>query len=959
MVRAIIKIFIFIGLLSGCTVQKDKDDLSFLGKLYHNTTAKYNGYYNADLLMQESKAILTEEYVEDYDTLIPVYPYMANKDVDHQYNTLDKIIEKVTTVSALHRQSHWLDDNYLMLGKAYFLKKDYKEANAAFQYLVNNFDPVNPNEAAREVKETRARSKASKATYRQQQKEQKKRRKEINKRRKEAQKAAKKARKKGKKQRPARNENPETTEREKDEPLLASADPAPTPSSSQGFLSPHSNPENYVMKHSPVYQDGLLWEARTWVAQENYFSAEARLNSLINDPNAAERIKNEAYIALIDSYVKSEKYPQALQTIDIVLDRKISKDQKVRLAFLAGQIALKTNQSVKSVAYFDQVRKLNPSYEKNFYAQLFSAKAEGGDLIGKFQDLLKNPNNAKYEGQIYYVMGEVYRDNYDFRHAIDAFKKTADPSLEASSTLQGRALLAIADIYFDQNEYRNAKSNYDKSLSFLSDSSPEYKRANERAKMLTKIANAEEIIHLQDSLLTISDFSDEQKRELALKLKKENESMSGKENEGSPGQATSLSGLRPSHQGSSAGSTQSSFFAYNEKTVKDGLRDFERKWGERSLEDNWRYGGSGSVRMTEDDADSAAGSSLSFGITQTEIDEILQDVPTTPEEIELVNAKINHAMLDKGFSLRSDLDQIDRSNEELIRLLERKPDIEIAAEATYLLYLNALEAGDNTKANQYKTQFDQQFNRTEFYEKIRSSASFASQDDVAQSALDQIEKTYKDGDYEEVLKLTERSSNLFKDKKSLLPQFAMFEALATGKIKGRDPYIEKLQNLIASFPESLEATKARDYLQVLGADVKTDITASSSSGDDEEGFNTQVENTPHYILVTIHSSDDINPLKAAISDFNKEFFQNKNMTISTVQIATSDGRDPALLVRRFNNKEDAMHYYEVARKNPEIFSNNIEIEILPLAISNYRFLITENKIDSYREYLNKVYGITL
>src|SRR5690625_3475998 len=139
MVRLIIIASVFIWLLSGCTVQKDKDDLSFLGKLYHNTTAKYNGYYNADLLMQESKAILTEEYIEDYDTLIPVYPYMANTDVDHQYNTLDKIIEKVTTVSALHRQSHWIDDNYLMLGKAYFLKNDYIDAYATFQYLVNNF----------------------------------------------------------------------------------------------------------------------------------------------------------------------------------------------------------------------------------------------------------------------------------------------------------------------------------------------------------------------------------------------------------------------------------------------------------------------------------------------------------------------------------------------------------------------------------------------------------------------------------------------------------------------------------------------------------------------------------------------------------------------------------------------------------------------------------------------------
>src|SRR5690625_7835176 len=101
----------------------------------------------------------------------------------------------------------------------------------------------------------------------------------------------------------------------------------------------------------------------------------------------------------------------------------------------------------------------------------------------------------------------------------------------------------------------------------------------------------------------------------------------------------------------------------------------------------------------------------------------------------------------------------------------------------------------------------------------------------------------------------------------------------------------------------------------MGAEVKTEITASSSLGD-EEGINTQVENTPHYILVTIKSSDDINPLKASISDFNKEFFQNKNMTISTVQIATSEGRDPARSEERRVGKECRSRWsrYQVKEK---------------------------------------------
>src|SRR5690554_107708 len=103
------KAILLLLVLASCTVHKDKDDQSFLSKVYHNTTARYNGYFNADLLMQESMAALNQEYVEDYDTLIPVYPYMANPNVENQFNTLDKVIEKVTTVSSLHRQSHWLD----------------------------------------------------------------------------------------------------------------------------------------------------------------------------------------------------------------------------------------------------------------------------------------------------------------------------------------------------------------------------------------------------------------------------------------------------------------------------------------------------------------------------------------------------------------------------------------------------------------------------------------------------------------------------------------------------------------------------------------------------------------------------------------------------------------------------------------------------------------------------------
>lgn len=49
-------VFILIGSLLGlsCATQKSRHDVSKFKKFYHNTTALYNGYFNANVLLEES-----------------------------------------------------------------------------------------------------------------------------------------------------------------------------------------------------------------------------------------------------------------------------------------------------------------------------------------------------------------------------------------------------------------------------------------------------------------------------------------------------------------------------------------------------------------------------------------------------------------------------------------------------------------------------------------------------------------------------------------------------------------------------------------------------------------------------------------------------------------------------------------------------------------------------------------
>ena len=64
----------------------------------HNLTAKYNGYFNADVLVQEATAKLVEQHQDNYNQVLDVYPYLAVDNPSAAAPDLDKAIEKVAVV---------------------------------------------------------------------------------------------------------------------------------------------------------------------------------------------------------------------------------------------------------------------------------------------------------------------------------------------------------------------------------------------------------------------------------------------------------------------------------------------------------------------------------------------------------------------------------------------------------------------------------------------------------------------------------------------------------------------------------------------------------------------------------------------------------------------------------------------------------------------------------------------
>ena len=82
--------------------------------------------------------------VDDYNQILAVEDFVSLDNPKMVKADMDKIIEKVTTVAQLHEPSDWVDDCYVMMAKAQYLKQEYETAEETLEYFQEDFNPSNP-----------------------------------------------------------------------------------------------------------------------------------------------------------------------------------------------------------------------------------------------------------------------------------------------------------------------------------------------------------------------------------------------------------------------------------------------------------------------------------------------------------------------------------------------------------------------------------------------------------------------------------------------------------------------------------------------------------------------------------------------------------------------------------------------------------------------------------------------
>jgi tetratricopeptide (TPR) repeat protein len=346
--KGILIVVMLIGFFS-CSTEKNK----LFNRTYHNTTARYNGYFNAGELIKESLQDFHVQNKDDYTKILPVFIIPDEEHSKSLFAPMDKAILKTSTVIKKHSMPNpekkankneewckWIDNNWMVMGMSYFYKRDFLEARTRFEYVFKQYQSEDIKYEAWlwEAKTfMELEDFANAQTY-------------LDKLQEKFEEQTDKAKIAEKKKKDARAKSSKSKSKSKTK-------------------TPNLNPD----MDSKLYDDILM----TWA----------------------------------DFYLRKKEYAKAEQKLIKSLEYCKGKKQKARIHFILGQLyQLKGDKSRANFEYA-KVDKLNPEYEMEFYSRIFRAlNYDGGNSAGLKRQLLKmakDEKNKDYLDQIYYALAEI------------------------------------------------------------------------------------------------------------------------------------------------------------------------------------------------------------------------------------------------------------------------------------------------------------------------------------------------------------------------------------------------------------------------------------------------------------------------------------------------------------------------------------------------------------------------
>lgn len=669
-------------------------------------------------------------------------------------------------------------------------------------------------------------------------------------------------------------------------------------------------------------EDEVFWAqllaAQTHIRMDNAFQAEQILDDIYTK-ELPKAMLFEAQKTMAALHLQKKSWEQAQQWVEMAAELAPNKAQKVRLTYLNAQLYALLKKGYESALAYEAVLKLHPDdYDITFSAQIkraenFDVYMEDIAIIEKDLDkMLRDDKNINYRDQIYYVWALKRLDLEHFPEAERLLVQSIQSSVD-NPKQKGKSYLALAGVAFDFRDFVPAQAYYDSALAVLPTGYGGLDTLQHRKGVLDELVLAINTITLEDSLQAMYGMSETELREkfgrfIEEKQKREEEARRRAElAEMRAEQNALLANAGPQAIGGGE------WYFFNAQVRTSGLASFKRTWGERPLEDHWRtkdkptQGFGGEVDLTNAD-DGADSTEAVLPSNDNSVEYYLSRVLRSQEDYNQSLVREATAKAELGFIYKDGLrDLVAADLAWLDYLKEFESYAQLTPKVLYGLYLLRGEQLDTEYQEKTKEKILTEYPNSPYAALLRGESKGPEVPREEQEAYEAAFAAFESGS----LKTAQKKLDLFiaqYPQSSLRAKAQMLQAFIYGADEKEDDVIAALKGVVKDYADSEEATVAAQILALLMDDNeggKEDFVGSGDQKVQKIDFPEQ-PNAPHKFVLAIPAENaNINELRNALADFNKEHFKFDNLRIQNIFY---DQSTQLVIVSGLRTKEKAVVY---------------------------------------------------
>lgn len=754
----------------------------------------------------------------------------------------------------------------------------------------------------------------------------------------------------------------------------------------------------YISKHfswlPKTVLEAQLWQARSYIAMDWLFEAEVILNRVKDQQLVNGTLRGLYNFDRADLLIKTENFREAVPYLQQAI-RHSGGAQKTRLRFLLGQVYARLGEKELAYkAFGDAGKASSATYRTKFNARIKQSEVySGADIkpeVNALKRMIRYDRNKEYLDQIYYAIGNLYLSRRDTANAIANYVLAAEKSTR-NGIDKAISQITLGQLYFAQHKYELAQPCYAEAVPLLPDDYPDIKTLRLRSDVLDELAVYSQNVNLQDSLLRLSAMTPEQRLEVVNKIieelkKKEKEEAEGARREEYEAQkGANESNLQDNNTQQFTLNTDNSWYFYNTATKNAGKTEFQRRWGARKLEDNWRRRNKSAFNMDEFNAQNTSDEEEETDEKPEETEEekaekeaadrasdphypeyYLAQIPETEEEKNTAHQIIQEGLYNMGIILKDKLDDYSAAQTEFDRLLRDYPDNEYRLDVYYNLYLMYMRTGDTRKAELYRAMILRDFADSPYGLALKDPnyiENLRQMDARQQELYEQTYEAYMNNRNTQVHKAYEEMAEKYPLSK-ILPKFMFLHALAYVTEKKPDKFNEALRELLQRFPDTDLTPTVSAWLKGMaqGRELQAgaenmrgmiwDMRLTNDSTLTAEGdANFTLDPEDKQLLILTYPTDRVssNELLYNVARHNFKSFVVRDFELEQMNF----GLLGMLVIRDFDNMNQLNHYRRVMADDPEF---KLPAGVRPVVISdkNFHLLLDEGRsFDDYFRYLQE------